>query len=791
MKKILALLLSVLLIFPMSVLAFNDIGESEHQEAIGTLAALEIIEGVNENEFKPVATITRAEAATIVVRALGLDETAAGAAEAIQFTDVPANHWGSGYINLAAQYGIIVGYGDDTFGPEDTLTYEQIVKMLVCALGYAPKAEAKGGYPTGYLVVAKEIKLTKGITNQTALREIVAQLTFNALTIPMMEQIGYGDDVSYEVNKSKNLLTILEVETFEGKFTEIVNAEKAKFGDLTVLTNGKSVVDYLNREATIYITRNKKDEPVLKYVAIDDAETIFVNGADATIEGTVFVYEDVNGDENEIDIADDCVVYINGVIDTFIAASNYDYEVVIEDDEIIAIYGSKYTYAVVDRYDSYRERIVLKDGTSINVDKEYLEDNDKIININMALSDLEENYILTIKESGNITDIIVSTETVEGKITSIRNDKYVINGKSYTTIPGVSLTLGTEAIFYLNNKGEIVHKEKIATTSNYAFIYQAREAVDEWVIRVLDKDGLNTYTLQDGKKVRFNGSLIPANEVYTNLVGTGVANKKFDYDDMSTLVQIKANSDDVITEITTDFDKVEKSGKYSKNSLALGNTWLSKDVIVFDIPKTATKVEEISVSNLNALNNGDTYSYIALGDEEVEVLVIVAGTASANLKAPIAIVIDESEIIDDEDNTLYEYTLLVDGKEIPATCETDDYDINDVILITYNADGHIDTTLTTEINIKDSIDDLGGRKYIYGKVSEIKNNSAKLEDGTMFVLEDGNGIYKFDKDEIVPATVLDLRESESDLDCYVFVVLDDEDNLLAMIIFEPVEKKLQ
>ena len=557
MKKILALLLSVLLIFPMSVLAFDDIGESEHQEAIGTLATLEIIEGVNEKEFKPTATITRAEAATIVVRALGLDETAAGAVEAIQFTDVPANHWGSGYINLAAQYGIIVGYGDGTFGPEDTLTYEQIVKMLVCALGYAPKAEAKGGYPTGYLVVAKEIKLTKGITNQTALREVVAQLTFNALTIPMMEQIGYGDDVSYEVNKDKNLLTILEVETFEGKFTEIMNAEKAKFGDLTVLTNGKSVADYLNREATIYVTRNKKDEPILEHVVIDDAETIFVNGADATIDGTVFVYEDVNGDENEIDIADDCVIYINGEVDTFVAASNYDYEVVIEDDEIIAIYGSKYTYAVVDRYDSYRERIVLKDSTPINVDKDYLEDNDKIVNINMALSDLEENYILTIKESGNITDIIVSTETVEGKITSIRNDKYVINGKSYTTIPGVSLTLGTEAIFYLNNKGEIVHKEKIATTSNYAFIYQARESVDEWIIRVLDKDGLNTYTLQDGKKVRFNGSLIPANEVYTNLVGEGVANKKFDYDDMSALVQIKANSDDVITEITTDFDKIE------------------------------------------------------------------------------------------------------------------------------------------------------------------------------------------------------------------------------------------
>ena len=46
------------------------------------------------------------------------------------------------------------GYGDGNFGPDDTVTYNQAVKMVVSALGFDPMANSKGGWPTGYLVVA-------------------------------------------------------------------------------------------------------------------------------------------------------------------------------------------------------------------------------------------------------------------------------------------------------------------------------------------------------------------------------------------------------------------------------------------------------------------------------------------------------------------------------------------------------------------------------------------------------------------------------------------------------------
>ena len=60
--------------------------------------------------------------------------------------------------------------------------------MLVRALGYEASAQTKGGYPYGYLIVANEIGLldeVKGTQGAPASRGIVAQMTDNALEIPI------------------------------------------------------------------------------------------------------------------------------------------------------------------------------------------------------------------------------------------------------------------------------------------------------------------------------------------------------------------------------------------------------------------------------------------------------------------------------------------------------------------------------------------------------------------------------------------------------------------------------
>lgn len=81
--------------------------------------------------FAPDAALTRAEAATIIVRALGLkSEAASGAA----FKDVPATHWASQDIRIAQQSGLMQGISNDRFAPDQSMTREQMSVLLSHAL---------------------------------------------------------------------------------------------------------------------------------------------------------------------------------------------------------------------------------------------------------------------------------------------------------------------------------------------------------------------------------------------------------------------------------------------------------------------------------------------------------------------------------------------------------------------------------------------------------------------------------------------------------------------------------
>ncbi len=107
---------------------FEDIKGEKSQAAIEALASREIISGVSDTSFEPGRTMTRAEFATIVVRALGL--APAGSAF---FTDVAATSWYAVYVGTAYDYGIVRGTSETTFSPESTITREQAAVMVAHA----------------------------------------------------------------------------------------------------------------------------------------------------------------------------------------------------------------------------------------------------------------------------------------------------------------------------------------------------------------------------------------------------------------------------------------------------------------------------------------------------------------------------------------------------------------------------------------------------------------------------------------------------------------------------------
>ncbi|MBE6649695.1 MAG: S-layer homology domain-containing protein [Ruminococcaceae bacterium] len=161
--RFLAMLLAVLMIAgaALSVSAFSDVTAGvDHATAISVLNQLGVIGGYEDGTFKPDQNVTRAEMAKLVY-VLYTTFTDAGAGT-VKFNDVKTDNWAVGYISWCASKGIIGGYGDGNFGPSDNVTYDQALKMVAGTLGYNEWDPAQ--WPVDVRMKAlNDLKLGEGI----------------------------------------------------------------------------------------------------------------------------------------------------------------------------------------------------------------------------------------------------------------------------------------------------------------------------------------------------------------------------------------------------------------------------------------------------------------------------------------------------------------------------------------------------------------------------------------------------------------------------------------------------
>lgn len=201
MKKIIAgFMVTVMLCGCLPALAENNETPEENLQRIG------IIQGDPDGSLRLEDNITRAEFVQLVCNILGFDRIEASEGEA-SFTDVGIEHWANGYIYTAQGMGIINGYEDGSFRPEDNVTYEEAVKMIIVALGYSPFAADNGGYPNGYMIAASRygvLENTMGVLKQPITRKECFTLIYNALDTPVMDQITYGAEPEYMILDGKN-----------------------------------------------------------------------------------------------------------------------------------------------------------------------------------------------------------------------------------------------------------------------------------------------------------------------------------------------------------------------------------------------------------------------------------------------------------------------------------------------------------------------------------------------------------------------------------------------------------
>ncbi len=111
-------------------LEFLDVANHWAKAAVNDMGSRMVIDGTGGGKFSPDRAITRAEFAAIIVRGLGLKPET----DSTAFSDVKATEWYSSAIHTAHAYGLIDGYNDGTFRPNDKITREQAMAILAKAM---------------------------------------------------------------------------------------------------------------------------------------------------------------------------------------------------------------------------------------------------------------------------------------------------------------------------------------------------------------------------------------------------------------------------------------------------------------------------------------------------------------------------------------------------------------------------------------------------------------------------------------------------------------------------------
>lgn len=121
-----------------AVTVLNDIGGHWAEESIQSLAKVGIIDGYPDGSFRPEDNITRAEFAKIVARAFGYAPK-----DQTNFTDM-GDHWAKHFVSTLAESQIVTGYPDGSFQPSKNITRAEMVAMLarVAKLGDIGEADA-------------------------------------------------------------------------------------------------------------------------------------------------------------------------------------------------------------------------------------------------------------------------------------------------------------------------------------------------------------------------------------------------------------------------------------------------------------------------------------------------------------------------------------------------------------------------------------------------------------------------------------------------------------------------
>lgn len=731
MKKILSFVLVLSLVLGSFSMAFaakpattkaglSDIKGNANEDAIQVAYDLGIVTGNPDGTYLPAKTVTRAEFAAMITKALAVPDSAL-TAKSSKFKDTNGYSWAVPYLAFCDSKGIMLGDGKGNAMPGRNVTANEAVTMVLRAIGYtANSSELTGTWPSNYVTVAQNSKLYDDVTKNAAAvdKANAAQIIYNALTVQKVSVNSDGKTEKLEItdptDKDKKIPACLINTGLD--CTQKAHVVTGEDYDNAII----NVTKYMGANGTAYLN---DDKDIVAFTVKDcTALTGEMDGSDFKVGDVKYTISSKANDEKKVNdikiIKNTTEVKADSTTKTVAAKiqdmdNNYaDDLVTINADvsgktinQVYSIVGWHANYAdTVDQNDL--DDMKDKDPSLLTYDFDK-DDNGGIDKAGFALVGVDslekiaKDNVVYVYADGtsdkNIRKVAVGTQTVKGLVAeadvdnSDYTDNYVkIDGKIYeqarfneSSLRNKLPDLDDTAVLSLDAYGYVYDTDATGgTPDKYGIItaFDNAKSIDNAKAKIYTMDDSSKtltfddwkdvkFTSQSGvKAVKFSNADRPTTIATPSLIG-------YDVDKSGDIIKLDYSAAKPMKDIVLQSTKVLKIGpnKYLD---------IDKDVVVFSYSGTTmTKDTDYDLSSIKDVDTNkdlNTVSgtavqvqYIQNDDGDVVALFVNDEFTSGSNDNVYAVINSVTKTKDGSDD-VQKVVGLAGGKDYTAITDDDD-----------------------------------------------------------------------------------------------------------------------
>lgn len=706
--------------------AGNDISD----EAAGVLTALNIITQNDLDDFSIKREVTRGEYSVYLARALHLSE---GTENTNMFNDL-SGHELAKYIDALYQSNIVNGY-NNSFRPDDYITYNEAIKMAVCAANYEMAAIKYGGYPWGYIKAAGELGITDNLNISADARLTkgdAAKIIFNMLIAPLIVSDYNGGKQNFVKKEDEDMLSHI-FDVYKTKGTVVKNSVLSITSDMNNVEKGEVLIDdavyktgNTDAESKIgfkiefyYLYDDDKEESTIIYINNRyENESVSINSEDI-ISFKDGVYEYYDGTKTKrASLEKDFSVSYNynypsgGFTEAMMIPENGSVRLIKSggSGKFDAVIIESYTDYIVSSADSTNKIIYLLNGGKIDLNNcEY-----KIISaqgVNQEIEDIKSENIISVLYSADKANVTIYNSSVRqtAKVSSVSRDgnvlKVTADGTEYTSINGFeyagAISVGESAELFTDYMGKIAYARQ-PSADGYKRAYLITAYSDEGLedetlnVKLFTQDGtIERIKLTDSVKINDVSYKSQLSKARQNLQSLSEKIVKYSVNEKGEITRLFTYTDD-----SKYIKKLfEGTAVYTEKQRGFnGKATVKANTPVFIIPPEAQE-DDYKIKTLSTFSNDSYYSNLKIYSTTDGVWgdVIIYGTDSAGTERKAAVITNVSECVNDDNEITYQlevlwkgskHTYMLNKEETLAGCKK-----GDVVKLALNNDNEISNLL--------------------------------------------------------------------------------------------------